>query len=156
MKKFILGATLIGLLSFPVFTTHAITFNDIATGDYKVVYQYRNETHYADNNIVVINGSTRTPEIIMKLYTYTAMYRGNFVLRELVYHYYYNLDTRTIELAIEEVYLINGENGKILDKEIYKNPKKTVMNPGQQGYVLGLYALNLATQSGQLNLSQPT
>lgn len=156
MKRIILGATLIGLLSFPTFTAHAVTFSDIAHGNFTMVYQFRNETHYTDNNVEVINGFTRTPEIIVKVYQYTETYNNNFVLIESVHHYYYDLDKDKIEFSLDEVSLINGVNGKVLQKDVRKKREKVAVLPGKQVYMIAMHAFNLATQSGQLKIPEST
>ena len=76
VKKFILGVMLIGLLFFPVSTTHAVTLNDLTIGNYTVIEKDEIMTTYADNNIEVINGLTETPEINMKLYVISTSHRS--------------------------------------------------------------------------------
>lgn len=151
VKKYILGVMLIGLLFFPVSTTHAVTLNDLTIGNYTVIEKDEIMTTYADNNIEVINGLTETPEIKMKLYVISTSHRS-YAVSELLCHYYYDLNTKKIILATEQIYLINGRNGKVVSKTIYKNPKKVVLGPEYPAYPEAMYALKLAIETGQVNL----
>lgn len=145
MKKFIIAA----LLALCTMSAQAITLPDLANyNSYIQLPNAMNEIQYMPVNVEVVNTGDHTLEIITPIYSYSPSYK-NFIITEFVKHYYYDFNSRNIVLELTETNLIDGRNGKVLERSNHKPPKRIELQPNTYGYLEAMIALGNAQRIGK-------
>lgn len=145
MKKFVIAA----LLALCTMSAQAITLPDLANyNSYIQLPNAMNEIQYMPVNVEVVNAGNHTLEIITPIYSYIPFYK-NYIITEFVKHYYYDFNSRSIVLELTETNLIDGRNGKVLERSNHKPPKRIELQPNTYGYLEAMIALGNAQRIGK-------
>lgn len=145
MKKFVIAA----LLALCIMPTQAITLPDLANyNSYIQLPNAMNEIQYMPVNVEVVNTGDHTLEIITPIYSYSPSYK-NFIITEFVKHYYYDFNSRNMVLELTQTNLIDGRNGKVLERSNHKPPKRIELQPNTYGYLEAMIALGNAQRIGK-------
>ena len=145
MKKLFIAA----LLALCTMSAQAITLPELANyNSYIQLPNAMNEIQYMPVSVEVVNTGDHTLEIITPVYSYMPSYK-NFIITELVKHYYYDFDNRSIVLELTQTNIIDGRNGKVLEQSNYKPPKRIELQPNTYGYLEAMIALGNAQRIGK-------
>lgn len=145
MKKLIITALFIFMCAF---TANAVTIQELNIyNGYMQIPNAMQEQQFAPVDVHVIGGDDPSKlEIVAPVYGYM---QGNFIITELVKHFYYDFRNYSITMEITETNLIDGRNGKVLRKGVYKKPKTVELQQGTYGFMEAMIMLGNAQRAGK-------
>lgn len=145
MKKLIIAA----LLALCIMPAQAITLPELVNyNNYIELPNAMHEKQFMPIDVQVINTGNNTLEIITPIYSYMPFHK-NYIVTELIKHYKYDFNSRSIVLELTETNFIDGRNGKTLRNGKHNPPKRVELQPNTYGYLEAMIALGNAQRIGK-------